>query len=172
MKFCSVHNCFWGKRPRLCGGDCSVHSVRNGAERTAAFGVGACVQTGIYSGNKSLSCSFFVAGRSVYLTGVEQSCNALCFQRRIELCRFNVVVFYSVPRAALHCIFKSAHSPHKCILHAFRQGGGKAVQVHFVSFKSFWFNKNLMAFAFCKAHHLIFDGRTVARTYSADFSAV
>ena len=130
------------------------------------------IKSGIHSCYKALAGSFLITGSSVYLTGIEEACNTLSFQRWIKLGRFYKVIFYGVSRAALYGIFKARHCTHKGILYTFRQAGRKPVKVDFVSFKTCRFYENLMSVAFLKAHNLVFDRRTIARTNAADFTAV
>ena len=170
--FCCIHNSLWTESTWFltCGN--TIQIMRKFTQRTAEVFVSTGIKTCIDSCNKSLTGCFFVSAGSVYLTCIKHTCNTFCFQRRIQLSWLYIIIFNSVTRAALNSIFKTWHSSHKSVLNTFWQRRRKSVQINFVSFKTFWLNKNLMAFTFCKSHNFVFYGRTIARSNTADFSAV
>ena len=77
----------------------------------------ARIKTGIYSCNKSLSCRFLVAARSIYLARIKKAGNAFCFECREQLCRFDIIVFNCIARTAHDTFFKTWYRAKELILH-------------------------------------------------------
>ena len=101
----------------------TVYITRKVFQRSAKFLMSFCIKSGIHTGNKSLSCRFFITGSSVNLPGIKKSRNTFCFKRRKKLSRFHKIIFNSIARSTLNSIFKTSHCMHKRILNTFWQTG-------------------------------------------------
>ena len=130
------------------------------------------VTRGVDAGDNPLRAGFFVTGRAVDLSGVEESADALCLQRRPQLGRVNHVVLDGVAGTEHHSVLKARNLAHQFALQICWQAGREAVQVSLVGMPAFWFKKQLMALFIGEFDDLVFDRRAVARADAEDLAAV
>ena len=69
-------------------------------------------------------------------------------------------------------MFKTLDAAVEGVLHVLRQAAGRALQVHLLSVLAAGLHKDGVAVFACKAHHLVLDGRAIARAHALDHAAV
>ena len=92
----------------------------------------------------------------------------LILQRGVYGQRVDAVVFDGVGIAHDLYMFQPRHGAVHGQLHVVRQRRAHALHVHLVRARAFGFQKDLVPFLVGKAHHLVFDGRAVARSRALD----
>ena len=127
---------------------------------------------GVEAGQQALRGGFFIAGGAVDLAGEEQAVDQLGFQRGLQPARVEEVVLDRVAGAGDVRVLEAADAAHHLQLHVERQRGGDAVGVDLDDAQAFGFDEDLVAGLFRKAHHLVLDGRAVARADALDLAAV
>jgi len=121
-----------------------------------------------YACENSLRRGLFVAGSAVDLAGEKQSADELGLQTRMQVARIEVVVFDGVTGTRDVRVLEPSDGAHELELHIERQAGGNAVGIDLVRGESFRLDEDLMRVLVGEAMHLVFHGRTVARTYAFD----
>ena len=125
----------------------------------------------IDAANQPLRRRFLIAGGAVELPCAEQTRNILEFQRQFQLCCINAVIFNGIGKARNLAMLQTGNRAVHSNLHILRQRGAHALNIHLLGIFSFGLYEKLMAFLIRKAHHLILDGRTIARACSLNHTA-
>src|SRR6185295_6157485 len=84
------------------------------------------------SSQQPLACRFFIASRSVDLTGMEETRDAPNPQVRTQFARIYKVVFNRVARPDDTCGLQTRDHSHQLLLQARGQGGRKSIQVNLI----------------------------------------
>ena len=126
----------------------------------------------IDAGNQSLCRCFLITGSAVKLTRTIQTFHLQKLQRWTKVQRVDTVIFNRIGVAHDADILKADNRAIDLHLYIFRQGGRKTLQIHLLGIQSHRFHKGLVAWFFCKAHYLVLDTWTIARTDALDHSSV
>ena len=127
---------------------------------------------GVQSGQQALGGGFLVAGGAVELARAVQAPHHLAFQRGFQTGGVHAVVLDGVGRAHDLDVLKAPDAAVKGILHILRQAAGGTLQIHLFGVLAAGFHKNGVAVLARKAHHLVLDGRAVARANTLDHATV
>ena len=90
----------------------------------------------------------------------------------LQIARIEVVVFDGIAGARDVGLLEAADGTHQRQLHVERQAGGDAVGIDLVRVQPFRLEEDLVAVLVGEAHHLVLDGRAVARPDAFDDAGV
>src|SRR5690606_6420703 len=122
-------------------------------QRFTALGLERSVQ----SRNQPLRGSLFIAGGAVDLPGKEQAGKHLCFQRRCQRARVDIVIFNGISWLGNLRLLQAADGADISKLDLFRQGGGYAVGVNKVAVQPLGLQEYLVRLFSRKADDLVLD---------------
>ena len=118
-------------------------------------------ECGVYSCCRSLSSSFFIACGAVNLSCKEKALYYLRFQRVLQLCWVEVIIFYGISRTVDFGIAECGYLMDGLQLRLPWHGGREAVEVHLVRVGTFGFEEERMAVLVRERNKLRFYRRTV-----------
>ena len=124
----------------------------------------------IDAGHQALRGGFFVAGRAVDLSGQIEAGDDARFQRGLQLCRIEEIVFHGIGRAEDPYLLQPLDGVKGVDLCLERKRRGKTLQIVFKGIPAFRLEKELMRILVGKGAELVFDRRTVARADAMDLS--
>ena len=127
----------------------------------AAYYILMCIDAGY----QALPCRFLITGGTVDLSGKEEVAHTFGFERMLELCGVEKVVFDSISRAIDLQIGKGGNLAQRLELYLPRERRGESVEIHLLGGFAFGLYEKLVFGLIGKCHYLGFDAGTIARTY-------
>ena len=120
----------------------------------------------IYSRQNTLTRRFFVTRGSVKVTRMKESPYLLRLKGRIKLRWRYHIVLYGVCGFKYFNPFKTRNGSVHLYLDIFRKGCGQTVGIYLYYICAFRFKENEMFVLIGKSYYLVFNGRTVSRSYT------
>ena len=127
---------------------------------------------GVDAGKHPLPRCFLIACGAVDLTGEEEPRHGLDLEARRQLARIDIVVFDGVAGPLHARLLEARDGGEEGELHIFGERGRDAVRIDGVVVETFRLEEDLMPLALLEAHHLVFDGRAIARADALDVAGV
>ena len=120
--------------------------------------------------HQSLGCSFFITCRAIYLSSKEKTFNLLQFEGWLKLSRVKIIILYCICRPVYLCILQSLYIMKSLHLNIEWKRRRKSLEIIFICSPSLRLKKKLMFILSSKSPELIFNTRTVSRSYTCDQS--
>ena len=126
---------------------------------------------GTDTGDQTLSGGFFIAGRSVDLSGTIKPVEITNFQRPVERARIDMIIFHRIAGHEDFDFFQPFHGADESELDIGRKRCADSVGIDKTAIETFRLEKDLMGITIGEPVNLVFDRRTIARSLRADCAA-
>ena len=123
------------------------------------------LQRGVDPRHQPLGGGFLVAGGAVELSRAVQARHFFALQRGQQLSGVHAVIFDGIGAPGHFRVLQARNGVKHFHLHFFRQGGGEPLNIQLLGIHPHGLDKELVPGLLGKAHHLILNGRAVARPH-------